>query len=234
MPDCLAVIPARAGSKGVPGKNVAMVGGKPLLTWTIACARTAKCVERVVVSTEDERTAAIAKKNGAEVPFLRPLALARDDTPGIDPLLHVVEWLGVNEGYFPEWIFLLQPTSPLRTSEDVDRAYALAHERSALVVVSVTETRHHPFWCQTIGETGRLSHFLNLEKSYNTRQELPKTYSPNGAIYLIQREFLLAQRSFYGGSAYPYIMPEERSLDIDTAWDLYLADLILRNQAGYE
>jgi CMP-N,N'-diacetyllegionaminic acid synthase len=228
MPKCLALIPARGGSKGVPRKNIARVGGKPLIAWTIESALKADCIERVIVSTDDEEIAQVARHLGAEVPFLRPAELARDDTPGIDPLLHAVEWLAAHENYLPEWVMLLQPTSPLRTSGDITAAFALARDRQADAVVSITSASVHPFWTKKIDETGRLSDFVASNESETRRQDLPPAYSPNGAIYLIRRESLLAARNFFGNQTYAYVMPQERSLDLDTAWDLHLADLILR------
>jgi CMP-N,N'-diacetyllegionaminic acid synthase len=234
MLKCLALIPARGGSKGVPRKNVALVGGKPLLAWTIESALKADCIERVIVSTDDEQIAQVARDLDAEVPFLRPAELARDDTPGIDPLLHAVEWLAAHENYLPEWVILLQPTSPLRTSNDIEEAFALARDRHAEAVVSITSAPVHPFWIKKIDTMGRLSDFVASDKSETRRQDLPPAYAPNGAIYLIRRESLLAARNFFGSQTYAYVMPEERSLDLDTPWDLHLADLILRDKTGDE
>ena len=234
MLKCLALIPARGGSKGIPRKNIALVGGKPLLAWTIESALKANCIERVIVSTDDEQIAQVARDLGAEVPFLRPAELARDDTPGVDPLLHAVEWLAAHENYFPEWLILLQPTSPLRSSDDIEAAFALALDRHADAVVSTTPACIHPFWTKKIDETGRLSDFVASNKSETRRQDLPPAYAPNGAIYLIRRESLLAARNFFGDQTYAYVMPEERSLDLDTAWDLHLADLILRDATDNE
>lgn len=234
MSKSLALIPARGGSKGIPRKNIAPVGGKPLLAWTIESALKADCVERVIVSTDDEEIARVARDWGAETPFLRPAELARDDTPGIDPVIHAVEWLAEKENYLPEWVVLLQPTSPLRSSNDIQGAFALARDRHADCVVSMTDACDHPFWTKKIDGAGRVSEFLTLDQSYANRQDLPPAYAANGAIYLIRRTSLLDLRSFFGNQTYAYLMPQERSLDIDTSWDLRLADLVLRNAAGNE
>jgi len=230
MLNCVALIPARGGSKGIPHKNIAEAGGKPLIAWTIECALEAGGIERVIVSTDDEQIARVARDWGATTPFLRPAELARDDTPGIDPVIHAVEWLATNENYLPEWVLLLQPTSPLRNCHDIQDAFALARDRHADCIVSITEARDHPFWTKKVNGAGRLSEFLTLDQSYARRQDLPPAYAVNGAIYLIRRDSLLATRSFLGDQTYGYVMPPERSLDIDTSWDLHLADLILRNK----
>ena len=171
MAKCLALIPARGGSKGVLRKNIALVGGKPLLAWTIESALKANCIERVIVSTDDEQIAQVARDLGAEVPFLRPAELARDDTRRNHPLLHAVEWLAAHENYFPEWVILLQPTSPLRSSDDIEAAFALALDRHADAVVSITPACVHPFWTKKIDETGRLSDFVASNKSETRRQD---------------------------------------------------------------
>lgn len=225
---CLVVIPARGGSKGLPRKNISDVAGKPLIAWTIECARDAECVERTIVSTDTEEIAEAARRCGAEVPFLRPAELAQDDTPGIAPLLHAIDWLSTNEGYFPEWVMLLQATSPLRIAQDIDDAFAFAQRCNAQRVVSLTPAKHHPYWMKQIDSAGRLSDFVPLKDTFDTRQTLPSVYAPNGAIYLIRREALLTEQTFFGEEAYGHVMPVERSLDIDSAWDLRVADMVLR------
>ncbi len=228
----LALIPARAGSKGIPRKNLALLCGRPLIAWSIDCARNARGVERVVVSTDCPEIAAAARSAGAEVPFLRPAALAGDRVPGIDPLLHALAWLAAHENYRPEWLVTLQPTSPLRAPADVEAAFELAEKPGVDSVVSVTPAAAHPFWSKRIEPDGRLIDFLADRPEVPTRQELPEAFALNGAVYLARREILQGARSFYNERTYALVMPRERSVDIDTPFDLELAGwLLAREQA---
>jgi N-acylneuraminate cytidylyltransferase/CMP-N,N'-diacetyllegionaminic acid synthase len=223
----LTVIPARGGSKSVSHKNIAPAAGKPLIAWTIETALDCSVLNRVIVSTDDEEIANVARRHGAEVPFLRPAELARDETPGIEPILHAVRWLDRNEGYSPDYVMVLQPTSPLRTAEDIEAVVQLAQKKQADGVVSVCPADHHPYWMKRISEDGHLVDFLPMERSYHRRQDLPSVYASNGAIYLVRRDVIMEQETFYTDQTYGYVMPPNRSLDIDTPWDLSLARLIL-------
>src|SRR5260370_5875896 len=158
--DCLALIPARSGSKGIPYKNIASVGGRPLIAWTIAAARAATRVNRIVVSTDDPDIAQVSEALGAEVPFLRPAEMAQDDTPGTVPLLHALGWLEEHEAYRPELVMLLQPTSPLRSSVDIEAAVELLRDRNADAVVSVTPVSHHPQWMKRVEDGDRLKEYV--------------------------------------------------------------------------
>lgn len=230
----VGIIPARGGSKAIPKKNVASLAGRPLIAWTITAALCSPALNRVIVSTDDAKIAEVAQQWGAEVPFLRPAELAQDDTSGIEPVLHAVRWLDEHEGYRPDYVMVLQPTSPLRTAEDIEAAMQLARERQADGVVSVCSVHQHPCWMKRITEDGRLTDFLPLDSAYTCRQDLPPVYALNGAIYLARREVLLERQTFYTDRTYGYIMPPERSLDIDTPWDLHLADLILKERMRHE
>lgn len=231
---CAAIITARGGSKGIPGKNLRPAAGKPLIAWTIETALAATSLDRVIVSTESPEIADVARRHGAEAPFMRPADLAQDHTPGIEPVLHAVQWLEENEGYQPDIIVLLQPTSPLRIPEDIDRAIELIHEKSADAIVSVTPAEAHPYWMKQIDGSGRMTDFIKLEQPIDRRQDLPEVYVLNGAIYLARYEVLVEQKTFYTDNTLCLVMPIERSLDVDTPWDLYLADLILRDRLGHE
>ena len=233
-PLCLAIIPARGGSKSIPHKNIVLVAGKPLVAWTVQTALACPLLDRVIVSTDDPEIAGVARHYGAEVPFLRPSELAQDDTPGVEPILHAVRWSDENEGYRPDYVMVLQPPSPLRTREDIEAAMQLARERQADGVVSVCSVHQHPYWMKRITEDGWLTDFLPLDSAYTCRQDLPPVYALNGAIYLARREVLLERQTFYTDRTYGYIMPPERSLDIDTPWDLHLADLILKERMRHE
>lgn len=215
----LGLIPARGGSKGIPRKNVRLIAGKPLIVWTIEAALAAKTIDRVVVTTEDPEIAAIARTHGAEVPFLRPAELARDETPGIDPVLHA---LGLLSGF--NAVVLLQPTSPLRTASDIDAAVALAGMGGGANVVSVTEAPHAG-WSFTMGATGVLE--MDGRDIAVRRQDLPKQFTLNGAIYVSAPEGLRTDRSFLVPGTIGYPMPAERSVDIDTPLDWRIAEMLL-------
>lgn len=226
-PSILALIPARGGSKGVPNKNIAPVGGRPLIAWSILAAQQARSVDRVVVSTDSPAIAAVARAWGAEVPFLRPAELARDDTPGIAPALHALRWLEEHEGRLPDALLYLQPTSPLRSAVDIDGAVALLEERAADAIVSGTPAAQHPYWVKRLDAEGRIQSFLEGALAATRRQDLPPAYALNGAIYLCRSTVLLARESWYTERTHMYVMPESRSLDVDSHWELHLADLLL-------
>jgi CMP-N,N'-diacetyllegionaminic acid synthase len=228
----LAIIPARAGSRGIPQKNIALVAGKPLIAWTIAAAQATPGLHRVIITTNCEKIAAVGRQYGAEVPFLRPEPLALDDTPGIYPILHALRWLEEHEAYKPDYVMCLQPTSPLRNSVDISGAIDLAAEKKADAVVSVTPVLHHPAWVKRVDDSGRLQEFLPPKGGDFQRQNLPPLYALNGAIYLARRQVLMEQETWYTSDTYAWLMPPERSLDVDTPWDLYLAELILRDARG--
>jgi CMP-N,N'-diacetyllegionaminic acid synthase len=223
----LAVIPARGGSKGIPNKNILPLAGKPLIAWTIAAARESACLDRVVVSTDNAAIAATAQPFGAEVPFLRPAELARDDTPTTDSVAHAVRWLDEHQGYRPEAVMILQPTCPLRSAEDIRRALALYVEKDAESVVAVCEAKQHPLWMKQIEADGRLTAYVPDWQHATRRQDLPKVYALNGALFLAQRNLLVEQNTVYSSRTFAYVMPKERSLDIDTPWDLHVAELLL-------
>lgn len=229
----LAVVPARGGSKSIPRKNLAPLAGRPMIVYTIEPAIAANCISRLVVTTDSPEIAEVARNHGAEVPFLRPIELARDDTPGIDPILHAVRWLEEHEGYRADYVMVLQPTSPFRTPEDIRGALRLAEARRADAVVTVSLADHHPYWMKRLDESGRLQSFISLDRPYTRRQDMPPAYALNGAIYLARWAALLSKRTFYTENTYAYVMPQERSLDVDSPWDLYLADLVMRHRKDH-
>lgn len=205
------------------------MAGKPLIAWTIEAARATPVLHRLVISTDCEKIAALGRQYGAEAPFLRPESLAMDDTPGMLPILHAVRWLEENEAYKPDYVMCLQPTSPLRNSSDISGAIELAMEKKADAVVSVTPVKHHPAWIKQVDSTGRMHDFLPPKVEHFQRQNLPPVYALNGAVYLARRQLLLEQETWYTASTYAWIMPPERSLDVDTPWDLHLVNLILQD-----
>ncbi len=227
----IGLIPARGGSKGLRGKNIRDLVGKPLIAWTIEAALNSKACSRLIVSTDNQDIKKIAQDWGAEVPFIRPKPLASDTATSISVVNHAIEYLQ-NEGIKKsDYILLLQPTSPLRTEEDIQNAIDLGKSKQAVAVVSVTEPNYHPCKSHMITQQGVLQKFFKNSLDNERRQDLPLAYAENGAIYLNRISSLLEEQIFIPkNKTYPYIMPPEHSIDIDTPWDLYLAELILKKQ----
>ena len=233
-PEVLAIIPARGGSKGIPRKNVRDFAGAPLIAYSIVAALRSQGVTRVIVSTDDEEIAKISRQWGAEVPFMRPDELARDDSPVIDVMVHAIRWFKKGEGQCLDYMMLLQPTAPFRTAEDINRAISMAVERNAIAVISLCAVSQHPFLCKRILDDGTMENFIESTIPYLRRQSLPPLYALNGAIYLNRCDSLLRDRTFWPPGSLAYIMPPERSIDIDTPWDYHVADLILKDQQTNE
>ena len=203
-----------------------------MIAWTIEAALRSQNVTRTLVTTDDAEIANTARQHGAEVPFSRPPELAQDNTPGIAATLHAVSWLEENEGYLPNIVVNLQPTSPFRTCSDIDAAIGLLFERNADSVVSVTAAGSHPYWMKTIDDNGWMRDLIQQSEPTFLRQQLPSVYSLNGAIYLAHRDVLLSTGGWYTPRTAAYIMPSERSLDIDTPWDLSVARLAAERVVG--
>jgi len=214
--DVTAVITARGGSKSIPGKNIAPVGGKPLIAWTIEAALRSPSLSRILVSTDDPAIREVAIKWGAEAPFLRPAELAGDESPHIPVVIHAINWLEVREKLKLGYVLLLQPTIPFRTEEDIEQSIRLIMEKKADSIVSVCDAPSHPYLVQKIDDEGKLQPFMPTPDKYLARQTLPPAYVLNGAIYLVKRDVIMNQRTFHTDQTYAYLMPQERSLDIDT------------------
>ncbi len=220
----LGIIPARGGSKGVPRKNIRRLAGRPLLAFTIEAARNSRYLDRFVVSSEDPEILAVAKLLGAEI-LARPAALARDDTPGMDPVLHA---LAAIPGY--DYVVLLQPTSPLRIAEDIDGCIELCI-KSGVSCVSITEAEQSPYWMYKRNPVAQLTPLLKIDPDLATRrQTLPKVYVLNGAVYVAPIATLLANRTFLEPDTLGFMMPPERSFDIDTETDLLLVEALMKSQ----
>ncbi len=221
----IAIIPARGGSKGLPGKNIKLLAGKPLIAWTIERALKSKYLDRVIVSTDDKEIAEVSKKYGAEV-IERPKKLATDKAKTIDVVSHV---LGVlkKEHYVPDIAVLLQPTSPLRVTDDIDESILMFLKNKCDSVISFYESS---FPLQGFKmEKKYLKPILGNKYLKTRRQDLPKTYLPNGALYVFTPRDLLKYKTFYPEKILPYIMPSDRSIDIDHEIDLKLAELIIKS-----
>lgn len=226
----VAIIPARSGSKGVKDKNIRNLCGKPLMAYTIEAALQSGKFEEVMVSTDSEKYAVIAKQYGAKVPFLRSDTTSSDTASSwdmVDEVLQNYKTLGREFDTF----CLLQPTSPLRNAEDIVAAYSLYEDKADFAVVSVCEAEHSPLWCGHLPETNEFINFVD-EKNLKQRQAGKKFYRLNGAIYIVDVEWFKTQRNLYQKGSFAYIMSQERSVDIDTEIDFKLAELMFAG-GGY-
>ncbi|MBW6481320.1 MAG: acylneuraminate cytidylyltransferase family protein [Bacteroidales bacterium] len=223
----IAIIPARGGSKGLPGKNILPFCGKPLIAWTIEAALACKSLDRVIVSTDSEEIADTARTYGAEVPGLRPRELALDNSSAIDVYIYLWKKLTGKAKSDPVPFVVLQPTSPLRTTEDINTAVKLFHEKKADSVISVSEATHPPVWAKKIDEKGVLRNYFETSQSLFNRQQIPVAYMPNGAVFILKNALVAKNRNYYSDKTYPYHMPYERSLDIDNIWDFRIAEYIM-------
>ena len=224
-PKVLALIPARGGSRRLPGKNLLKLCGEPITVWSIKAAQQSKYVDRIVVSTDSDEISEVARAAGADVPFMRPNYLASDTASSLDVVKHALNELN-QKGQCYEFIVLLQPTSPLRTSKHIDESFELLQSKDADAIVGVTELDH------PIELTNRLPDDLSMKGFFTTdshlrSQNFPKRYRVNGAIYLVRVESLIKENTiFLSDRIYAYKMDREVSVDIDTPYDLRLADAL--------
>jgi len=230
----IAVIPARGGSKGLPGKNIRDFNGKPLIYYTICEAKKAKRIERIIVSTDDPEIADISLSYGADIPFYRPAELATDNALAIDNYIYTIQRMNRDFGQDIQQFVVLQPTSPLRTAADIDQAMNLFQNNDADSVISVVKFSHPPHWAKGIDEQGRIgSYFKDTEIDVNmNRQHYLPAFVPNGAIFVFKTELLLRKHSYYSDRTYAYVMPQERSIDIDTLLDFEYAQLLMKRRDG--
>ncbi len=225
----LCIVPARGGSKGVHRKNIRNLGGKPLIKWTIDEAEKSKYIDRIIISTEDNEIAEVCNNLGAEV-IKRPVELAGDDSPTIDSILYTLNVLEDEEKYVPDYVMLLQCTSPFRTVVDIDTAVEtlLNKDSNYKSLISVTKEDSSPWWLKSINADGTLKDFLDYDKKqYSRRQDFPPLYRLNGAIYICSIDELKMFRSFETDKTLSYVMDSNSSVDIDTEEDLELAEYIL-------
>lgn len=220
----LALIPARGGSKGIKNKNIREVGGKPLIAYSIASALESSCFEDVVISTDSADIAAIAEKYGAQVPFMRPAILAEDISKTEDAIVHAVETLAKNGKHY-DILVLLQPTSPLRDSQDILDAVNLFIDRKISSLASVTPVIEHPLFMRTADETGRMKRILDLPSNVR-RQDLDPYYIVNGAIYINHIKDITPSWAA-NDNEYAFVMSKEHSLDINEMSDLKMAERLL-------
>ena len=227
-PKILAIIPARGGSKGIKDKNIVMLGGKPLIAWTIEEAKKSKLIDRIIVSTDSESIAEVARKFGAEVPFMRPPELARDDTPGMSPVFHALEMV---PGY--DIIVLLQPTSPMRAAASIDACLdKILGSKLFKFCVSVVESDKHPAWMYKLENSGRMMPILPELANTPRRQDLPSVYALNGAVYAAWIEDLLREKSFITRDTCAISMSRAESTDIDGLEDLHFCEYVLNTRGA--
>lgn len=231
-PVILGLVPARGGSKGIPGKNLRLLAGRPLLAYVKDCAAAAGVVHRLMLTTDAEPIAAVGRELGFEVPFLRPPELAQDDTPMLPVLQHAVRHVEA-AGWRPDLIMLLQPTAPLRTPQHLREAVRLIGETGADSVVGVVEVPAHynPHYVMRITD-GRLGNFLPEGAKVVRRQDVPPAYSRDGTIYLTRRDVLMEGNSIYGQRCVPLIVNHEDSANLDTPEDWAEAEARVRGRSG--
>ena len=224
----IAFIPARGGSKGVPGKNIKEICGKPLIAWTIEAAKKAECIDRVIVTTDDEAIAEVAKKHGAEVPFMRPAELSSDTASAIDVYLHATEFVMNETGEKVDKFMVLLPTVPLRTEKNIDEAYQQFLADGATTLISFAEAEVPASWYHKLNEKGRVENAGFGQGITMTNRQNNETYIiPNGAIYILDYDLLKEKRTYYCDNTVAYVMKREDSIDIDYPIDFEFAECLL-------
>lgn len=228
-PKILGIIPARGGSKGIPRKNLVCLAGRPLIYYTIRAAQSSRCLTRSVVSTDDKEIQTVALSFGADVPFVRPAELATDRATSVAVAKHAFEFTESTENTYYDFACLLQPTCPLRTSDDIDAAIAILERSDADAIVSLVRVQEpHPVKMMVVTNGVISPLFPDQWREAARRQDLPPVYYLNGAIYCVRRQVLLQQNSLWGGKTLAYMMPADRSVNIDEPSDVRLAEYMLR------
>ena len=223
----LGLIPARGGSKGLPRKNLRPAGGKPLIAWTIEAAKRSSCIDRLIVSSDDEEIRGVASSLGCEAPFVRPAELGIDEASSMDVVMHALSQMPRHD-----YVVLLQPTSPLREARDIDGCMERCEAEGAPACVSIVRTKAHPQWIYFLTDAGRLKPAVEDTERAHRRQELSPAFTPNGAVYVARCDWLRTHRSFLTEETLGYEMPAERSVDVDTGLDLFVASAILTAKAN--
>ena len=236
-PKILAVITARGGSKGIPGKNIKLLGGKPLIAYSIAAAKKSKLITHLIVSTDDKEIAEVAKKFGGEVPFVRPKKLAGDKTPHLPVMKHAIEFMEKKLGVVFDYAVIFQPTSPFRMPEDIDGTIAKLIETGADSAVSLVavDSAYHPLKMKKL-EGYKVLPYCFPEPEGLRHQDFPKVYKRSSAVYAMRRDLLMKDNRLYGDNITGYVVPAERSIDIDTPFEWFRAEWMLENlkNKGYE
>ncbi len=223
--DCVALVTARGGSKRLPGKNIRQLGGRPLIAWSIAAALKSLHVRRVIVSTDCVEIAEAARQAGGEVPFLRPPELSGDHAAHHDVVAHAVDWLERDEGRLPEFLCLLQPTSPLRSASDIDATLDLIIETEADCAFAVSSVTTHPALMYRL-DGPKASPYLPPREGYVRTQDLDPLYYVNGAVYVVRPSSFRERSTLLSQHPVAYVMNHERAVDIDHEWDFRLAEIL--------
>lgn len=229
----LGIIPARKDSKGIKGKNIKPLGGKPLIQYTFEAAKLSRKLTRIVLSTDSHEIADMGNKLGIEVPFIRPHKLALDTSRAAEYIIHCLDYFKKRENYIPDIVVLLQPTTPFRSSKDIDVCITrlLKSNADAVVSVSALPSKYHPAWQLYLDKKSRV--FTFTVESWNNlvpnRQMLPTTYIRNGAVYVFKASLFVKTKSIYGKNVLGYIMPEEKSVNIDDMNDWRKAESVLED-----
>ncbi len=225
----MAFIPARGGSKGIPRKNLSLLNGKPLIQYTIDAAQQSKYIDNIFLSSDDSEIIDFSKSLGLEAQYQRPDGLAEDTTPMIDTVLHALEWLKKRKGYFPDYILLLQPTSPLRRVEDIDNAIKQFFDLNAKALISVHEMIEHPYECVKLKENNWSFLQKSHEAVYRRQDYIDKYYYINGAIYFANTDFIIKNKSFIVEKKTKlYVMPASYGIDVDEPHDLKRCEFFLK------
>jgi CMP-N,N'-diacetyllegionaminic acid synthase len=218
----LALIPARGGSKGVPRKNIREVGGKPLIAWSIEAAKASRYIDHLILSSDDQSIIDVAKKWGCDVPFVRPKDLATDEADSMQVVRHAIAALPKHYDY----LVLLQPTSPMRRTEDIDGAIECCVNGEAVTCVSVCEPDKSPYWMLKVDGNGMAQTLFPADQIPHRRQDAPPVAAVNGAVYVARTEHVANGGTFFADRTVVYPMPKERSFDIDTELDLKIVNFL--------
>lgn len=224
----IALIPARGGSKGLPGKNIKSLCGKPLIAYTIQAALNASGINQVVVTTDSEEIAEISRQYGAEVPFLRPKELAEDTSSAVDVYLHAIDFLQKKTGKEIQKFMVLLPTAPLREAKDIEQAIRYFFAKKAETLISMKEAEIPISWYYGMDEQGRIKNMgFDEQNAVENRQSNRTYYIPNGAIYILDTKLLRERHTYYSDNTVAYLMSQEKSVDIDCKFDFKMAELLL-------
>lgn len=220
---------ARGGSRGVPGKNIKLINGKPLIYYTIEAVQNCEYFDRVILSTDSLEIANIANSYGVETPFIRPARLAGDKSKASDAIEHALKWIEENDKKYDlvQYIF---PTAPFRTAEDIYNGFDVFRKNDADMVLSVCETEHPMFWENTLPENNSMKNFVMKKYRNKNRQLLPNSYRLNGCIFLAKWDVFYYKKDWFEQNTFAYIMPRERSIDIDTPYDFQLAEILMKER----
>jgi CMP-N,N'-diacetyllegionaminic acid synthase len=223
----LGVIPARGGSKGIPNKNIKPLVGKSLVERTYETARKCPSLDRIILSTDDEKIAELGKSLGIEVPFIRPKELATDTTPMFDVIYHVLVELQHKDNYYPDVVLILQPTTPLRKSEYIETAVKLLKDNDSVCSLIQVPDDMSPYYLMKITDAGLVDYFMEEGKKIKRRQDAPKAYKRDGSIYLTKTSVIFEKKSLYGDKCVPLFVDSKNSINIDTEEDWHKAEELI-------